>query len=82
MTGYFAFMEVRYPRSSPLSAERWNRPVTKAYPHQYTQSTKSKSWTGLEVSQNYIRLPFLHLPPGGAAFFFFALVRTSLFGVS
>lgn len=25
MTEYFAFMEVRYRRSSPLSGEGWNR---------------------------------------------------------
>ena len=68
MTEYFAFMEVRYRRSSPVSEERWNQPITKAYLHQYTQSTRSKSWTAFEVSQDVLHLPLFHFPPGGATF--------------
>ena len=69
MTEYFAFMEVRYRRSSPLPGRGRNRQVTKAYPHRYIQLTKSKSWTGFEVSLNILYLPVFHFPLSGAPLF-------------
>jgi len=85
MTEYFVSMGVRYRRFSPSSGEGWNQPIPKAYPHRYTQSTKSKSWTAFEVSPNLLYLAvvlFLPLSTHGVASSFSLLRVLCLFGVS